>query len=172
MINEQSRNSITNKNQSAKKQCTKYIQPFGGNVFARTKDGSCEAKLCSDNWNQTHGFEVIAPTQISNPGLGIIQPSQYSTVVNFKILQNAKTPVTNLKEWINQRLPSQNVNVIGAGNSGSANKEEPFCEIASPTNSIMTFDGLKYNIAFAGIYTMIFNNNQPHCYNITTHGRF
>ena len=163
MKNEQSRNSITNKNQSAKKQCTKYIQPFGGNVFARTKDGSCEVKLCSDNWNQTHGFEVIAPTQISNPGLGIIQPSQYSAVVNFKILQNAKTPVTNLKEWINQRLPSQNVNVISAGNSRSANKEEPFCEIASPTNSIMTFDRLKYNIAFAGIYAMIFYNNQSYC---------
>ena len=121
MKNEESGNSMTSKNQIAKKQCTKYIQPFGGNVFARANDGSCVEKLCSDNWNQTHGFEVIAPTHISNPGLGIIQPSQYSAVVNFNILQNAKTPVTNLKEWINQRLPSQNVNVIGAGNSGSSN---------------------------------------------------
>ena len=69
MKNEQSRSSITNKNQITKKQCTKYIQPFGGNVFARANDGSCVEKLCSDNWNQTHGFEVIAPTQISNPGL-------------------------------------------------------------------------------------------------------
>ena len=143
MKNEESGNSMTSKNQIAKKQCTKYIQPFGGNVFARANDGSCVEKLCSDNWNQTHGFEVIAPTHISNPGLGIIQPSQYSAVVNFNILQNAKASVTNLKEWINQRLASQSVNVIGAGNSGSSNKEEPFCEIASPTNSIVTF-GCKF----------------------------
>ena len=113
-------------------------------------------QICSDNWNQTQGFEVMAPSQNSNQGLGSVQASLYSATVGFKILQNAQTPVTNLKEWINQRLPPQNIDVIGGGNSGSKNDGEPFCEIASPTNSIQTFDGLKYNMAFAGI----FNHNK------------
>ena len=95
---------------------------------------------------------MIAPSQNSNHGLANVQASLYSAVVGFKILQNAQMPVTNLKEWINQRLPSQHVDVIGSGNSASDNAGEPFCEIASPTNSIKTFDGLKYNIAFAGIF--------------------
>ena len=152
MRNEGARNIESSGNQVPKKQCTKYTQSFGGSVFARAKDGSCVAKLCSDKWNQTQSFEVIAPSPISNPVFGLTQPSQYSAKVDFKVLQNEKAPVTNLKEWVNQELHSQIVNVIGSGNSGSKNTGEPFCEVASPTNSIKTFDGLKYNIAFAGDY--------------------
>ena len=152
MRNEGTRNIESSGNQVAKKQCTKYTQSSGGSVFARAKDGSCVAKLCSDNWNQTQSFEIMAPSQISNPALGLTQPSQYSTKVDFKVLQNAKAPVTNLNEWVNQELHSQNIDVIGSGNSGHENTRDPFCEVASPTNSIKTFDGLKYNIAFAGDY--------------------
>ena len=152
MRNEGARNIESSGSQVTEKQCTKFTQSFGGSVFARAKDGSCVAKLCSDSWNQTQSFEVIAPSPISNPVFGLAQPSQYSAKVDFKVLQNTKAPVTNLKEWVNQDLFSRYVEVIGSGSSGSENTGEPFCEVASPTNSIKTFDGLKYNIAFAGDY--------------------
>ena len=79
-----------------------------------------------------------------------ISSSEYSVPVDFKILQDAKRPAASLNEWTIQRVPSQNIKVLGGGNSGVDNNANSFCELASPTNSIRTFDGLKYNIAFAG----------------------
>ena len=70
--------------------------------------------------------------------------------MDFKILQDAKRPATSLNEWTIQRFPSQTIKVLGGGNSGVDNNADSFCELASPTNSIRTFDGLKYNIAFEG----------------------
>ena len=107
--------------------------------------------ICSNNWNRTHGIELISPSSINQRSFKTQNSiALYSVPVDFKILQDAKRPAASLNEWTIQRVPSQNIKVLGGGNSGVDNNADSFCELASPTNSIRTFDGLKYNIAFAG----------------------
>ena len=120
--------------------------------MVRTKGGACVTTVCSHNWNQTHSLEVIAPNQITKGKRLIQDPTVlYSVPVDFKIIQNAQKPLSDYREWVNQKLPSQNVNVLGGRRDGTDKEEDSFCELASPTNSITTFDGLTYNIARAGM---------------------
>lgn len=105
--------------------------------------------ICSNNWNQTQGIEIISPSSINQRNFQN-SIALYSVPVDFKILQDAKRPAASLNEWTIQRFPPQNIKVLGDGNSRVDNNADSFCELASPTNSIRTFDGLKYNIAFAG----------------------
>ena len=75
----------------------------------------------------------------------------YSIPVDLKITQTHQRPVADFKQWARQRLPTNTIKVFGGGTTTRSKRdEESVCEIASPTNSIKTFDGLKYNVAFAG----------------------
>ena len=124
------------------------------NIALRAEGGGCVSTLCSNTWNQTKKFEVIAKNQI--PSRNVNSQNKYplySIPVDLKIAQTHQRPVADFKQWARQRLPTNTVKVFGGSTTTrSKRNEESVCEIASPTNSITTFDGLKYNVAFAGEY--------------------
>ena len=151
--NEAKRVSLNSENsvQSTLKKCTKHIPPALGNIAVRVNGGGCLVKICSYNWNQTQSIQILAPKQVFNRHQhfkGHIE--LYSVPVDLRILPNVRVPGGDLREWSMQRLPSQNVEVIRGGKEGIQNNQDAFCELASPTNSIKTFDGLTYNVASAG----------------------
>ena len=135
--------------QSTLEKCGKHIQPKPGHIAIRSKGGDCLVKICSSNWNQTQSIDILAPHQGSSRLQKIRDHNKvFSTPVDFKILRNGRNPVRDHKEWIRQTLPTQNIQIIKSVNQ--ENNDETFCELASPTNSIKTFDGLTYNIESAG----------------------
>ena len=73
--------------------------------------------------------------------------------MDLKVAPPHQRPVADFKQWARQRFPTSTIKVFGGSTTTrSKRNEESVCEIASPTNSITTFDGLKYNVAFAGEY--------------------
>ena len=114
--------------------------------------------ICSKNWNQTHKIEVISPASVNQRAFRNQNSiALYSVPVDFKILQDASRPAASLNEWIIQKFPPRDIKVLGGGNSVADDNGNSYCELASPTNSIETFDGLKYNVAFAGSVSIKMN---------------